>query len=132
MTTGKPESCPMCIQTHTLYRYEVFKSKSSKERNDFVKQGRFASIVLIQLKTTQGRVQGCGKSHHTFLHFMEPRQRVNQQIVTQNNDVVNQDLVPDYGTASTCSTTSAVNSCEVLLQVIPLKVMQQWQSNHNL
>lgn len=44
-------------------------------------------------------------------------------MVTQNNEFVNQDFLPDHGTASTCSTTAAVNSCEVLLQVIPVKLI---------
>lgn len=46
-------------------------------------------------------------------------------MVNQNNEVVNQDLVPSQGTTSTCSGTAAVNSCEVLLQVIPVKVISK-------
>ena len=38
LTATNPESCAMCHQHHPLYRCEVFKSKSPRERNDFVKQ----------------------------------------------------------------------------------------------
>jgi len=38
MTAGKSEPCPMCRQPHRLYQCGAFKSKSAKERNDFVKQ----------------------------------------------------------------------------------------------
>ena len=41
----------MCPRPHTLYRSEVFKSKSPKEKNDY--EGLFASVVLIQLKELQ-------------------------------------------------------------------------------
>ena len=37
VTATNPESCAMCHQHHPLYRCEVFKSKSPRERNDFVK-----------------------------------------------------------------------------------------------
>ena len=38
MTSVRGEYCPMCRQAHRLYQCETFKSKSPKERNDFVKQ----------------------------------------------------------------------------------------------
>ena len=69
------------------------------------------------------RAHGCGRAHYTLLHFTEPRERANQGTLNQNNAVVDQDLVPNQGTTSRCSTSATVDSCEVLLQVIPVKVI---------
>ena len=43
--------------------------------------------------------------------------------MNQNNDITDQNLVPNQGTTSTCSTSATVDSCEVLLQVIPVKMI---------
>ena len=67
------------------------------------------------------QVQGCGKAHHTLLHFAEPKQNVNQETVDQNIGV-NQNSVPDQGTLCTVS-SAASDSCDVFLQVIPVKVI---------
>ena len=66
-------------------------------------------------------MQGSGKAHHTLLHFAEPKENVNQETVDQNIGV-NQNSVPDQGTLSTAS-SAASDSCEVFLQVIPVKVI---------
>ena len=58
-----------------------------------------------------------------MLHFTEPRERANQGTLNQNNDITDQNLVPNQGTTSTCSTSATVDSCQVLLQVIPVKVI---------
>ena len=68
-------------------------------------------------------MQGCGKTHHTLLHFTDTRGSANQGALSQHREVVNQNLVPDQSTTSTCSTSASVGPCEVLLQVIPVKVM---------
>ena len=71
------------------------------------------------------RVEGCGKSPHTLLHFTEPRDRGNQQRDGPNDKDVNQDLRPNQATISMCSTVAAGSSCEVLLQVIPVRVISK-------
>ena len=130
LTATNPESCAMCHQHHPLYRCEVFKSKSPRERNDFVKQKKICFNCISSTKHNSKkckslircRVEGCGKSHHTLLHFTEPRDRGNQQRDGPNGEDVNQGLRPDQATISMCST---VNSCEVLLQVIPVRVISK-------
>lgn len=130
LTATNPESCAMCHQHHPLYRCEVFKSKSPRERNDFVKQKKICFNCISSTKHNSKkckslircRVEGCGKSHHTLLHFTEPRDRGNQQRDGPNGEDVNQGLRPDQTTISMCST---VNSCEVLLQVIPVRVISK-------
>ena len=80
LTATNPESCAMCHQHHPLYRCEVFKSKSPRERNDFVKQKKICFNCISSTKHNSRkckslircRVEGCGKSHHTLLHFTEP------------------------------------------------------------
>ena len=131
MATVKPEPCPMCHQPHHLYHCETFKSKTPEERNDFVKQHKICfnciSSSLHNSKKCKSpircRANGCGRAHHTLLHFTEPRERANQGTLNQDNEVVDQNLVPNQGTTSTCSTSATVDSCEVLLQVIPVKVI---------
>ena len=66
-------------------------------------------------------MQGCGKAHHTLLHFAEPKENVNRETVDQNIGV-KQNSVPDQGTLSTVS-SAASDSCDVFLQVIPVKVI---------
>ena len=75
------------------------------------------------------KVQGCGKAHHTLLHFAEPKENVNQETVDQNIGV-NQTSVPDQGTLSTVS-SAASDSCYVFLQVIPVKVISNYASQIN-
>ena len=42
-----------------------------------------------------------------------------------NGEDVNQGLRPNQATISMCSTVAAVSSCEVLLQVIPVRVISK-------
>ena len=129
MTSVRGEYCPMCRQAHRLYQCETFKSKSPKKRNDFVKQHKICfnciSSSLHNSKKCKSlircKVQGCGKAHHTLLHFTEPKENVNPETVDQNIGV-NQNSVPDQGTFSTVS-SAASDSCDVFLQVIPVKVI---------
>ena len=70
-------------------------------------------------------MEGCGQAHHTLLHFHEPREEADKGTVNQTNEV-NQDLMIDQGTScntSMHSVSAAVDSSEVLLQVIPVKVI---------
>ena len=70
-------------------------------------------------------MEGCGQAHHTLLHFHEPKEVVDSGTVSQNNEV-NQDSLADQGTSCNTSAHSVnpvVNSSEVLLQVIPVKVI---------
>ena len=48
-----PESCPMCHQRHLLYRCEVFKSKTPRESNAFVKQKKISFNCINSTKPTQ-------------------------------------------------------------------------------
>ncbi|XP_015760861.1 PREDICTED: uncharacterized protein LOC107340022 [Acropora digitifera] len=129
MTSVRGEYCPLCRQAHRLYQCEAFKSKSPKERNDFSKQHKICfnciSSSLHNSKKCKSlircKVQGCGKAHHTLLHFAEPKENVNRETVDQNIGV-NQNSVPDQGTLSTVS-SAASDSCDVFLQVIPVKVI---------
>lgn len=56
-----------------------------------------------------------------MLHFAEPKENVNQETVDRNIGV-NQKSVPDHGTLSTAS-SAASDSCDVFLQIIPVKVI---------
>ncbi|XP_068741884.1 uncharacterized protein [Montipora capricornis] len=133
MTAAKGEPCPMCCQSHRLYQCEAFKSKSPRERNDFVRQHKICfNCISSSLhnsrkckSTIRCKVEGCGQAHHTLLHFHEPKEVVDSGTVSQNNEV-NQDSLADQGTScntSAHSVNSVVNSSEVLLQVIPVKVI---------
>ena len=77
MTAIKGEPCPMCHQPHRLYQCEAFKSKSPKDRNDFVKQHKICfNCISSSLhnsrkckSTIRCKVEGCGQAHHTLLHY---------------------------------------------------------------
>ena len=133
MTAAKGEPCPMCCQSHRLYQCEAFKSKSPRERNDFVRQHKICfNCISSSLhnsrkckSTIRCKVEGCGQAHHTLLHFHEPKEVVDSGTVSRNNEV-NQDSLADQGTSCNTSAHSVnpvVNSSEVLLQVIPVKVI---------
>ena len=133
MTASEGEPCPMCHQPHRLYQCGTFKCKSAKERNDFVKQHKICfNCISSSLhnsrrckSTIRCKVEGCGRAHHTLLHFHEPREEVDQGTVNQNNEV-NQGSMADQGTScntSTHSVSAVVDSSEVLLQGIPVKVI---------
>ncbi|XP_068723426.1 uncharacterized protein [Montipora capricornis] len=129
--SAKQESCIMCREPHRLYRCEAFRAKSPRERAEFVKKGKICFNCINSTEyasrncgsRNRCRVQGCGKTHHTLLHFTDTRGNANQGALSQHHEVVNQNLVPDQGITSTCSTLASVGPCEVLLQVIPVKVM---------
>ena len=109
MTATKGAPCPMCHQTHRLYQCETFKSKSPKERNDFVKQHKICfNCISSSLhnsrkckSTIRCKVEGCGQAHYTLLHFHEPKEEADKGTVNQTNEV-NQDLMTDQGTS--CNT----------------------------
>ena len=70
-------------------------------------------------------MEGCGQAHHTLLHFHEPKEEVDRGTLNLNNEV-NQDSMADQGTscnASTHSVSAVDDSSEVLLEVIPVKVI---------
>ena len=123
--TGKQESCMICREPHWLHR------KSPRQRAEFVKKANICFNCINSTEHTarncgsrnRCRVQGCGKTYHTLLHFTDTRGSANQGALSQNHEVVNQNLVPDQSTTSTCSTSASVGPCEALLQVIPVKVM---------
>ena len=75
-------------------------------------------------------MEGCGQAHHTLLHFHEPKEEVDQGTVNQNTEV-KQDSMTDQSTScntSTHSVSAVVDSSEVLLQVIPVKVISNSDS----
>ena len=77
-------------------------------------------------------MEGCGQAHHTLLHFHKPKEEVDKGTVNRTNEV-NQDLMVDQGTSwntSMHSVSAAVDSSEVLLQVIPVKVISN--SGHQI
>ncbi|KAK2561737.1 hypothetical protein P5673_015113 [Acropora cervicornis] len=113
MTSVRGDYCPMCRQAHRLYQCETFKSKSPKD-SSLHNSKKCKSLIRC-------KVQGCGKAHHTLLHFAEPKENVNRETVDQNIGV-KQNSVPDQGTLSTVS-SAASDSCDVFLQVIPVKVI---------
>ena len=131
MTSDRGEHCPMCHQAHRLYQCETLKSRSPKERNDFVEQHKTCfNCISWSLQNSKKckslvscNVQGCGKAHHTLLHFAEPKKNANQETVDQNIGV-NQNSVPDQGILSTVS-TGASDSCDVFL----LLFLWRWFGN---
>ena len=132
-TTAKQDCCPMCYQSHRLYRCDLFKSKSPQERSDFVKQKQICFNCINSTShnskkctsSTRCKVQGCGKTHHTLLHFTGPTGEARRLEVNQSEDVIKQDSIPDQATTSTCSAEGTFHSCEVLLQVVPIRVMSE-------
>ena len=79
----KPEPCPCCSLTHSIYRCELFKKKTPPERFEFAKKKGFCYNCLKNKSVMQSgvkvkhqvrsclskfkcKVEGCGLSHHTL------------------------------------------------------------------
>ena len=127
VSTRRPESCPMCDLRHPLYRCDTFKSKSTRDRGEFVKRKKICFNCLSSTKhtsrscksTVRCRIPGCGKPHHTLLHLTEP---LRKQELPQEDNHTNVTSSDDFPSES-CSAAIATESLEVLLQVVPLKVI---------
>ena len=131
-TTKTDEQCYMCNKQHRLYRCELFKSKSPKERNEFVKTKKICFNCLSSTEhnyknckcSTRCQVAGCGKAHHSMLHFTDSSAtQPNTSQRDSNKDV--KDSVTSQPTTNTsrssCSTTA--NNPDVMLQVLPVKIL---------
>ena len=107
----------MCSKDHRLYQCDAFKSKNPRERADFVKNNRLCFNFLSskhhvkQCKSaTRCRANSCGKPHHTLLHY-EKEEKSDTSTPQKTCD-----------NASNHCVSEKVNSQEVLLQVVPLRV----------
>ena len=129
--------CPMCTQSHPLYRCETFKLKPVSERVDFVKTKRICFNCInsvehsaISCKSAiRYKEPECGKPHHTLLHL--PRLSHERNVVHQANNV-EATVVPAVPLAppdcqnappSASATATMAEFSEILLQIIPLKVI---------
>ena len=134
--TGK---CPMCTRSHPLYRCDTFKSKPVDERHEFIKRNRICFNCINSVEHSSRSCKSsvrcqkpeCGKRHHTLLHFSSSNPERNS--AHQANHIGNtairdvpmarpsQDDPP--APSSGCTTTTMARPSEVLLQMVPLKVI---------
>ena len=120
-TATRNESCPKCSKPHPLYRCDDFKLMTPQARSEFVRDKRICFNCICSTehnsKTCKSlvrcRAPGCGKPHHTMLHFTEKRENV---------DWAHAPPI-DQANHGSCSTTNSNSGCEILLQVVPLKVI---------
>ena len=134
--TGK---CLMCTRSNPLYRCETFKSKPVNERHEFIKRSRICfncnNSVEHSSRSCKSSVHcqkpECGKRHHTLLHFASfnpERNDVHQANHIENaaiHDVpVARPLQADLPVPlSGCATATMVRPSEILLQIVPLKII---------
>ena len=134
--TGK---CPMCTRSHPLYRCETFKSKPVNERHEFIKRSRICFNCINSVEHSSRSCKSsvrcqkpeCGKRHHTLLHFASfnpERNDAHQANHIENaaiHDVpVARPLQADLPVPlSGCATATMVRPSEILLQIVPLKVI---------
>ena len=129
----------MCSRSHPLYRCETFKSKPVDERHEFIKRNRICFNCINSVEHSSRSCKSsvrcqkpeCGKRHHTLLHFSSSNPKRNS--AHQANHIENtairdvpvarpsQDDPP--ATLSGCATTTMARPLEVLLQIVPLKVI---------
>ena len=136
-TSKKDDQCFMCSKTHRLYRCELFKSKNPKERNEFVKAKKICFNCLSSTEhnyknckcSTRCQVSSCGKAHHSMLHFTDfsdakQRETSQPEIKRDENDSVNTTAQSTTSTSRT-NCTIAANNQEVMLQVLPVKIINE-------
>ena len=115
------EFCPMCHQRHPLYRCEVFKSKSPRERNDSEKEKKICFNYSSSTKhgskkcksSSRCRIQSCGKIHQTLLHYTELKEGANRKGDNANNENALQSPMPEQGASRASSNAAAASSREV-------------------
>lgn len=123
LATSKQDDnhCPMCEKPHRLYRCEVFKSKSPRERNEFVKANRLCFNCLSSTGhnsknckcLTRCQASGCGKPHHSMLHFTNPSEGGTNSIKSPQSNSI------------TTESTTTVDTQDIMLQVLPVKVISE-------
>ena len=134
--TGK---CPMCTRSHPLYRCETFKSKPVDERHEFIKRNRICFNCINSIEHSSRSCKSsvrcqkpeCGKRHHTLLHFSSSnleRNSAHQANHIENTaihdvSVARPSQVEPPAPSSGCTTTTMARPSEVLLQIVPLKVI---------
>ena len=133
----KTVKCPMCTRPHPLYRCETFKSKPVEERHEFIKRNRVNCINSIEHSSRSCKYSvrcqkpECGKRHHTLLHFSSSNpernsaHRVNhiENIAIHDVPVARPSQDDPPAPSSGCTTTTMARPSEVLLQIVPLKVI---------
>ncbi|XP_020911243.1 uncharacterized protein LOC110249010 [Exaiptasia diaphana] len=114
-TTSK-ELCTKCSKDHALYKCDAFKALTPRERADFAKNNHLCFKCLSskhsakQCKSTaRCRASGCGKLHHTLLHF---ERKEENSVTTPASDVPK---------ANFCVAAKKI-SRGALLQVLSLRV----------
>lgn len=128
-TINPAESCMLCSKSHRLYHCDAFKAKAARERNDFVKSKHICFNCLCSTRhnsktcrsLTRCRAPGCNKPHHTLLHFPEKRDTEGASATAPSQETST--THPETATGESFSISSSSDPCEVLLQVIPLKVI---------
>ena len=115
----------------------MFKAKPVEERAEFVKKKWFFFNCINSVahfsrsckSSVRYRAPECGKPHHTLLHLPRPspeRNVVHQASNVETMVIPTVPMAPPDGqnaTSSTCATATAAESSEILLQIIPLKVI---------
>ena len=134
--TGK---CPMCTRSHPLYRCETFKSKPVDERHEFIKRNRICFNCINSVEHSSRSCKSsvrcqkpeCGKRHHTLLHFSSSNPERNsahqanhiENTATRHVPVARPSQDDPPAPSSGCTTTTMARPSEVLLQIVPLKVI---------
>ena len=139
-STSKVQECELCSKPHRLYHCNVFKSKSTKERNDFVKSKHLCFNCLSSTahsaqsckSPVRCRAPGCGRPHHTMLHF-DGGARTTRQDNSAGQSELKREQEPSTPSGNNCTISSDVNTTstnDVLLQVIPIRVVSN--AGHSL
>lgn len=127
----------MCTRSHPLYHCETFKLKPVNERIEFVKTKQICFNCINSVEHSarlckspvRCKAPECGRPHHTLLHLSRPTHERN--IVHQTSNVEGTEVPPvrldpcdgQNATRIMCATATMAESSEILLQIIPLKII---------
>ena len=129
--------CPMCTRSHPLYRCETFKLKPVNERIEFVKTKRICFNCMNSAEHSakwckspiRCKAPECRKTHHTLLHLSRPSHERNVAHQANNIEAAVVPAVPlaspdcEDAPLSVSVTATMAESCKILLQIMPLKVI---------
>ena len=135
----KTVKCPMCTRSHPLYRCETLKSKPLEERHEFIKRNCICFNCINSIEHSSRSCKSsvrcqkpeCGKRHHILLHISSSnleRNSAHQANHIENTAIHDVPVArPSHddppAPSSGCTTTTMARPSEVLLQIVPLKVI---------
>ncbi|XP_062710030.1 uncharacterized protein LOC134288640 [Aedes albopictus] len=121
--------CSVCDSTHNVNKCEVLKQMTVSDRMEMTKK---RNLCFNCLKRGHRVVSGCGKRHHTLLHFEEvsSEQPVPIRSAAEQQEDVAPQLTPSISGISIAMPSQRVHEKEILLSTAIVELQDSSGSYH--